>query len=211
MQVDHQQVAPGDTARPAGVLDIVRTKRGSADLAGVRVLDLACRTGAFAAAFHEAGADATGVEGRQENLDMAYPGPRYIHDDVRNLNPVSHGSHDVVLCLGILYHLDAADAVALLRAMWSVTHFATQTGIAVIDTHLGAPLDAVAVDGHTFHGNWYGEPPGLWSSIGNPRSFWFTDDSLDDAARLAGWTTVERHAGIRWQGEPAGRTWRVLS
>lgn len=211
MLIDHQQQAPGDAERPAGVLDIVRTKRGSADLTGVRVLDLACRTGAFAAAFHEQGAEATGIEGRQENLDMAYEGPRYIHDDVRNLNVVSHGAYDVVLCLGILYHLDADDAIALLRAMWSVTHLTSQSGIAVIDTHVGASHDRVEVDGQTFAGQWYGEPPGLWSSIGNPRSWWFTPDALDDACRAAGWTTVERHPGIRWSGEPAGREWRVLS
>lgn len=204
MQVDHQQVAPGDTERPAGVLDIVTDRLGP--IAGLSVLDLACRTGAFAAAFAAAGADVLGIEGRQENLDMAYPGPRYRLGDVRDLDPEVHGTFDVTLCLGILYHLDADDAVKLLRRMRDVT-----IGIAVIDTHVGAPLDAVDVHGHTFHGNWYGEPPGLWSSIGNPRSFWFTDDSLDDAARLAGWTTVERHPGIRWAGEPAGRTWRVLS
>lgn len=205
MLIDHQQAAPGDTERPAGVLDIVRTKRGSADLTGVRVLDLACRAGAFAAAFHEAGADVVGVEGRQENLDMAHPGPRYLLGDVRDLDPEVHGQFDVTLCLGILYHLDADDAVRLLRAMRAATH-----GIAVIDTHIGAPVDEVEVDGQTFAGQWYGEPPGLWSSIGNPRSWWFTDDALDDAARLAGWD-VEHHPGIRWVGEPAGRTWRVLS
>lgn len=207
MLIDHQQAAPGDAERPTGVLDIVRTKRGSADLTGVRVLDLACRTGAFAAAFHEAGADVIGVEGRQENLDMAHPGPRYVPGDVRDLLGLIDGERfDVTLCLGILYHLDAIDAVRLLEDMRTATD-----GFAVIDTHVGAPVDEVEVEGQAFAGQWYGEPPGLWSSIGNPRSWWFTDDALDDAARLAGWTTVEYHPGVRWPGEPAGRTWRVLS
>lgn len=207
MLIDHQRAAPGDAERPAGVLDIVRTKRGSADLTGVRVLDLACRTGAFAAAFHEAGADAVGIEGRQENLDMAYPGPRYVPGDVREMLGLIGGERfDVTLCLGILYHLDAPDALRLLRDMRTATE-----GFAIVDTHIGAPVDEVEVKGQAFAGQWYGEPPGLWSSIGNPRSWWFTDDSLDDAARFAGWTTVERHPGIRWTGEPAGRTWRVLS
>lgn len=208
MLIDHQQQAPGDVERPPGVLDIVRPKRGSADLTGVRVLDLACRTGAFAAAFHEAGAETAGIEGRQENLDMAYPGPRYLLGDVRDtVSLVGDQQYDVVLCLGILYHLGAEDAVQLLRDM----HTVATGGIAVIDTHVGAPVDEVTVEGQPFAGQWYGEPPGLWSSIGNPRSWWFTPEALDDACRLAGWKTVERHPGIRWNGEPAGRVWRVLS
>lgn len=205
--IDHAQIAPGDAERVAGVMDIVSSR---INLDGLKVLDLACRSGAFASAFAGAGADVLGIEGRPANLDMAYPGPRYILGDVRDLDrhvsEVFDGPVDVTLCLGILYHLGAEDAVALLRGMRDVT-----SGFAVIDTHIGAPAAEVAVDGHSFNGQWYGEPPGMWSALGNPQSFWFTPDSLDDAVRLAGWTQIEHHPGIRWPGEPGGRHWLVIS
>lgn len=203
-RVDEQRTAPGDPERTAGVLDIVSSR---IELGGLKVLDLACRTGAFSTAFAAAGADVLGIEGRPENLAMAGAGPRYVLGDVRDLDPDVHGKHDVTLCLGILYHLDADDAVKLLRAMRAVT-----TGFAVVDTHIGSPLDTTTVEGHNFDGHWYGEPAGgWWSSIGNPRSWWFTPESLDDAVRVAGWPEIEHHPGIRWPGEPAGRHWLVIS
>lgn len=207
--VDEQLHAPGDPERTVGILDIIRGRR---PLEGLRVLDLACRTGAFTHALARAGADAYGLEGRAENLALAGERPengaQYMLGDVRDLAPEAHGTFDVVLCLGILYHLDADDAVRLLRAMRAVA----PDGFAIIDTHIGGPRTSVVVDDTVLRGSWYGEPPtGWWSSIGNPRSFWFTPDSLDDAVRLAGWTTIEHHPGIRWPGEPAGRHWLVIS
>jgi SAM-dependent methyltransferase len=197
-------VAPGDAERVAGVLDLIRARTA---LPGLRVLDLACRTGAFSTALAEAGAVVLGIEGRRENLDRIPPSTgRYVLGDVRDLSAARHGTHDVALCLGILYHLDAADAIRLLRAMREVTR-----GFAIIDTHVGAPLDAVTVEGRTFHGHWYGEPAGLWSAIGNPASWWFTPESLDDAVDLAGWSTIEHIPRIEWPGEPQGRHWVVIS
>lgn len=197
-------VAPGDPERVAGVLGLIRARTV---LPGLRVLDLACRTGAFSTALAEAGAAVLGIEGRRENYDRIPPSAaRYVLGDVRELSADQHGTFDVTLCLGILYHLDAADAVRLLRAMREVTG-----KFAVIDTHVGAPLETVTVDGATFRGHSYGEPPGLWSSIGNPASWWFTPQSLDEAVRLAGWTGVEHVPRVEWPGEPAGRHWLVIS
>lgn len=185
---------------------MVRQRR---DPAGLRVLDLACRTGAFSTAFSQTGAAVLGIEGRRENYDRILPthNAEFVLGDVRDLDPEVHGVFDVTLCLGILYHLDAEDAVKLLRAMRAVT-----TGFAVIDTHVAtAPSFEVAVEGHRFVGQVYPEPPGLWSAIGNPKSFWFTPESLDAAVSLAGWSEIEHHPGIRWPGEPAGRKWLVIS
>lgn len=196
-------VAPGDPERVAGVLDLIRARTA---LPGLRVLDLACRTGAFSTALAEAGADVLGIEGRRENLDRIPPSSaRYVLGDVRDLD-LNLGTYDVTLCLGILYHLDAADAIRLLRAMREVTK-----GFAIIDTHIGTPTDTVTVEGRRYHGHWYGEPPGLWSAIGNPASWWFTPGSLDDAVTAAGWTTIEHVPRVEWPGEPAGRHWLVIS
>jgi SAM-dependent methyltransferase len=198
-------VAPGEPERVAGVLELIRAR---ADIPGLRVLDLACRTGAFSTALANAGAEVLGIEGRPENFNRipSSSGARFELGDVRDLSVARHGTHDVTLCLGILYHLDAEDALRLLAAMRQVT-----TGFAIIDTHVGVPATIVEVAGREYLGHWYGEPPGLWSSIGNPRSFWFTPESLDAAVYAAGWATIEHLPGVRHPAEPAGRHWLVVS
>lgn len=206
-RIDERLDAPGDPERTAGVLRIIAERRPNEQL---RVLDLACRTGAFTWALADAGHEAFGLEGRADNLTFAAERPengaQYMLGDVRDLSAETHGTFDVTLCLGILYHLGDTDAIGLLRAMRAVT-----SDFAVIDTHVGAPVDSTDIEGQVFQGQWYGEPPGWWSSIGNQRSWWFTAESLDDAVRLAGWEHIEHHPGIRWPGEPAGRHWLVIS
>ncbi len=207
MNIDRQQVAPGDVERTAWVLDLVRSK---VELRGLRTLDLACRTGAFSTAFANAGAQVLGIEGRQENLDLAPESSAgYLLGDVRKLNLHVHGIFDVTLCLGILYHLDAADVVQLLRSMRSCT-----TNFAIIDTHVAPPEanNLVTVEGSEFYGSLYAEPEGWWSSINNPHSWWFTIKSLHMAIRLAGWSNVEDLEGPPcWPSELTGRQWLVIS
>lgn len=207
--ISYEFHAPGDPERTAGVLGIVRERVKSLD--GLRVLDLACRTGAFSRALAEAGAEVLGIEGKSANFDRipATPNAQYVLDDVRNLSAEKYGHFDITLCLGILYHLEAQDAVNLLRAIREVTR-----KYAVIDTHVGPATAAVAVDGgtQTYAGHMYNEgEDGPWSALGNQFSFWFTPESLKQACRYAGWAEVEELPGIRWPGEPQGRYWLVLS
>jgi hypothetical protein len=193
-----------DAHRLARVLDAIQART---ELPGLRVLDLACRTGFFATALATAGADVLGIEGRPENLDQTEPSAaRYEQADVRTLSAARHGVHDVTLCLGILYHLAAEDAVGLLAAMREVTE-----SFAVIDTHIGAPQETALVGGIPYAGNWYHEPDGPWSSIGNSRSFWFAPEAFVTAARLTGWSTVEAIPGAAWPGEADDRRWWVIS
>src|SRR5262249_18360193 len=84
-------------------------------LHNLRVLDLACLEGLFGIEFALHGAQVLAIEGREANLAKA----RFAKDtldlsrlelvsgDVRQLDRGEHGTFDVVLCLGILYHLDA--------------------------------------------------------------------------------------------------------
>jgi hypothetical protein len=60
--------------------------------------------------------------------------------DVRNLNPDTHGYFDVVLCAGILYHLDAPDAIDFLQKVSAVC-----VRTAIVDTHISLQ-DEVSVD-----------------------------------------------------------------
>jgi 2-polyprenyl-3-methyl-5-hydroxy-6-metoxy-1,4-benzoquinol methylase len=80
----------------------------------LRVLDLACLEGHYSIEFALHGANVLAIEGREGNLAKA----RFVKealslnnlelalDDVRKLDQDRHGVFDVVLCLGILYHLD---------------------------------------------------------------------------------------------------------
>jgi hypothetical protein len=127
--------------------------------------------------------------------------------DVRDLSATRHGTFDVTLCLGILYHLDAADALRLLAAMREVTK-----RFAVVDTHIGDSDVTVTVDGRDYHGWWFTESLSHpWSAIDNPASWWFTAESLVAACHATGWTEVTQVPGQGWAGETPDRCWLVIS
>lgn len=85
-------------------------------LAGRRVLDLGCNAGYWSLCAHDSGADFTlGIDGRQSNIDQAN-----LVFEVRGVDPGRYqflcanvfdalrepiGSFDIVLCLGLLYHV----------------------------------------------------------------------------------------------------------
>ena len=114
------------SAEPAG--DEVKLRRvtqlaldvcgGSLD--GVRVLDLACLEGMYALELARRGAAVMAIEGREANIEKARFAARTLSidvdfqlGDVRDLSREQHGEFDVVLALGILYHLDAPDLFSL--------------------------------------------------------------------------------------------------
>nr|WP_245215622.1 methyltransferase domain-containing protein [Pararoseomonas baculiformis] len=98
---------------------------------------------------------------------------------------------DVVLAVGVLYHLPLSDQLALLRR--------SAGRPLVIDTELYdstcIPADrawrfrpAPAVDG--YEGALCRETGQAWSSAADPEGFWFTEDSLLHAFRDAGRSEV---------------------
>ena len=196
-----------DWQRLARVIDLIQART---KINRLNILDLACRTGIFTGELAARGANVLGIEGRQENLDqtMYMLGATYMLDDVRNLSVERHGRHDVTLCLGILYHLEANQALWLLQAMRDVTR-----RFAIIDTHVAVGLqDSIIIGGDRYEGVRYEEPePGLWSSIGNTWSWWFTEPDLTKLILRAGWTVVERVPGPGWDGEALDRRWLVIS
>lgn len=233
-----------DALRIKRVMDLI----AHAGLArpGVRVLDLAARTGAFSIALTVAGARVTAIEGRLANVrhwPATYEGKpvEVIIRDVRELGqplPIDppeyrarmvsdppRAQFDVVLCLGILYHLEPDDGRRLIQDMCDRT---APGGIAIIDTHVG--------------GHWQPEPGGPddpWGAIGNERSWWFDIDELarellgldEDAALLSPivdpdmvmahppsivgrpnpfrYARVDGIAGRAYPDEPASRAWLV--
>jgi len=173
-------------------------------LDSLRVLDLACLEGLYAVEFARHGAKVVGIEGREANLAkarfakevLALENLEFVQDDVRNLSKAKYGQFDVVLCLGILYHLDAPDVLAFLEQMADVCR-----DFALIDTHVSlVPEKSFLHRGRKYWGRAYqehaaGSPPQertgrLWASLDNPESFWLTRPSLYNALSHAGFTTV---------------------
>ena len=171
-------------------------------LAQLRVLDLACLEGLYGVEFARHGAEVVGIEGREANLEKA----RFAKDalgldrftlelnDVRNLAAAKHGRFDVVLCLGILYHLDAPDVFSFIERMAEVC-----TCVTIIDTQVAVKLNrTVTHGGAQYRGYSYVEPGAdeaervslKWAAMGNPRSFWFSRPSLFNALTRAGFSSV---------------------
>jgi hypothetical protein len=166
-----------------------------------RVLDLASLEGHFSAELATRGANVVGIEGRSNNLKSArelfsFPNLEFVQDDVRNLSREKYGTFDIVLCLGILYHLDAPDCFRLLESIAEVCD-----GLAIIDTHTGLTRhETVTYKGREYRGFYFTEfeseptpeqeEESVWSSIKNLRSFWLSKPSLINAIIEAGFTSV---------------------
>jgi SAM-dependent methyltransferase len=181
----------------------------AADAAGqpldaLRVLDLACLEGHFGIEFARHGSRVVAIEGREANLAktrfardvLALDNLEVVLDDVRNFGVEKHGSFDVVLCLGILYHLDTPDVMEFAEAIARAC-----TRVTIIDTHISLTGET-AYDwrGRTYRGTYAQEHDAnasvgdkrasVWRSIDNCKSFLFTRPSLCNLLRQVGFTSV---------------------
>src|SRR5262249_7766294 len=124
-----------------------------------------------------------------DNLELAL-------GDVRNVSRSTHGSFDVVLCLGILYHLDVPDVMEFLTRIFDLC-----TRVAIIDTHISlTDRDSCDWNGATYWGVFKQEhksgtsseekQTAVWQSLDNERSFLFTAPSLCNLLKHVGFTSV---------------------
>jgi SAM-dependent methyltransferase len=171
----------------------------------LRILDLGCGEGVYAIEAALAGAQVTALDARTERMSEGaavaarhgLTNVRFQQEDVRNVSRATHGEFDVVLLLGLLYHLDAPAPV--LRTLHGLC-----AGLLVVDTLVAPDADA-ELDG--YRGRWHREhgdddPPEarrsrVLKSIDNAMSFRLTRESLVRALRDVGFTTVlECHAPL---------------
>jgi SAM-dependent methyltransferase len=175
---------------------IIQTVVDHAPEHNLTVLDLACLAGGYSLELASHGYQVTGIEGRSESHEKAergrresgYENVRFFRDDVRNLSRNKYGEYDIVLCLGILYHLEAEDALKLIDNVYSVCR-----RFAIFDTHFSfTPDEKVIYRGQTYAGHSSREHDlsHPWSSIGNQFSFFFTRPSLYNALEAAGFSSV---------------------
>jgi len=195
----------------------------------LRIADLGCNEGLYACEFALRGAAVVGIEGRQANIEKArfardalgLERLELLQEDVRELSRERHGGFDVVVCWGLLYHLDTPDVFRFVERMREVCD-----GVAVIDTQISlgdedlrafdeemfwaspsalGPLEVRAYKGREYSGRSVLEhAPGAtaeqrlsasWASLDNPNSFWFTRPSLANLLVDAGFASVlEAHA-----------------
>jgi hypothetical protein len=119
-----------------------------------------------------------------------------VQGDVRDLSREKNGAFDVVLCIGILYHLDAPDVFEFVERIAEVC-----TRVAIFDTHISTTGDVRAeYDGASYAGEKYVEhaPEAtdddrlkkVWASLSDPESFWLTRPSLYNLLAKVGFTFV---------------------
>jgi 2-polyprenyl-3-methyl-5-hydroxy-6-metoxy-1,4-benzoquinol methylase len=201
--------AQGSATKLGRVVQIISDIVGDRPFGELRMLDLACNEGLYALEFASRGARVVAVDGRDDHLAKARFAQRalgietleFVHDDVRNLSRERLGTFDVVLCAGILYHLDAPDVFEFVRAVAGMTK-----GFAIIDTHVSPyGADVVEHDGASYHGMFAAEhapdssaedrlAAGL-QSLENQRAFHLTKPSLLNLLVSCGFSSVlECHA-----------------
>lgn len=206
----------GDDTRMRAIKDCLRSfsaYRGG--LSGLRSLDLGCLEGGLSFEMAREGANAFGVEGREQNVAKCefvralfqLPNLDFAHLDVKDLDPGAHGVFDIVLCCGLLYHLD--DPVGFLEQLESLTHDET---ILFLDTHVSpddsqlehcfqrenlGPIETIERKGQSYEGRWFREfstdeerESSRWTAVSNPTSFWLSEKSLVEAVYRSGFNRI---------------------
>jgi protein-L-isoaspartate O-methyltransferase len=173
-------------------------------LENARVLDLAAHEGLFGIEFARRGAEVVAVEIREEHVEKAKFARDVLglsemevrRDDVRNVSPYTDGQFDLVLCLGILYHLDAGSTFDLITRLAQLCR-----RVAIIDTIVSLqPCESFVHDGFTYWGRsvWEHDPAATpdervrahGASFDNRESVWFTKPSLFNLLRRSWFTSV---------------------
>ena len=195
-------VAGGNEARVRRVLQLV-SDCARTPIAELRILDLGAFEGLFAVELARHGASVVAIEGREASLEKMRLAKDALDldrlelrlEDVRDLDLQRTGSFDVVLCLGLLYHLDTPDVFVLLERIRDVCR-----GFAIIETRIAvSPAERREYRGRSYWGLRAAEPKAdtplysrdaLWASIGNPYSFHLSRMSLCNALADCGFSSV---------------------
>jgi SAM-dependent methyltransferase len=174
-------------------------------LSQARVLDLACLEGHYGIEFALHGAEVMAIEIREANIEKARFAQRelglterltLVQDDVRNISVEKYGQFDVIICAGLIYHLDVPDVFHTMERMAQMC-----TRLTIIESQMSmVDHDCVEYRGQAYWGLWYQEHrpeasdeekrADVWASIDNVRSFWFTPASMCNLAAQVGFTSM---------------------
>jgi hypothetical protein len=147
-----------------------------------KVIDLGAGHGKFARRASDMGWRTTAVDARTERFPDD-PRVEWRHEDVR-VADVS--GYDLILCLGLFYHLTVDDQLDLLGRCAGTP--------LVIDTHLDVGSGEFKLTKRRtvrgYSGRFYAEPNRLTSAWGNSESFWPTPESFHAMLRQHGYGVV---------------------
>ena len=197
------------SAQPTG--DEVKLRRvtqlaldvSGGSLQGARVLDLACLEGMYALELARRGAEVVAIEGREANIEKSLFAARTLGvdvdfhlGDVRDLSLERHGEFDLVLALGILYHLDAPDLFSFVARIADVCRHAliVDTGVGRAGTeelrHDGTAYRGVRLVEHAPESTEADRLQAVWSSLDNLTAVALTRPSLERLLARQGFTSV---------------------
>jgi SAM-dependent methyltransferase len=170
----------------------------------LRILDLACGEGVYAIEAALRGAEVRALDARPERMNEGAKAAERLglknlcfeQTDIRRVDLGSHGSVDVVLFLGILYHLDQRDVFSVLKNVYEMCD-----QFMVIDTHIALQGQVkVEHDGQSYEGEHVREHGDddtddvrrsrLLASLDNQFSLWFTKESLFRLLHDVGFTSI---------------------
>jgi hypothetical protein len=173
-------------------------------LSECKVLDLGSLDGQFSIEFAQQGAQTVGIEIRDANIKKAIfckdvlglKNLEFRQGDARDISAATHGTFDIIICSGLLYHLTASDSISLISKMFDMS-----TKLVVIDTHIALePKNPYFKNKSEYFGVSYNEhgktdaqnlkANRLWASWDNHESFWFTRPSLVNILNKTGFSSV---------------------
>lgn len=156
---------------------------------GKTMLDLGCGPCVFARRGVKARYLVTAVDGRTDRVpdDLDTAVIAFVHEDVRDYPA---GNYDVVTVLGLLYHLELDDQIALLKKYnYSTVILDTQVHFPQAVTEHAGPWAQNIVERDGYEGVQFPEGDNPMASIGNPASFWHTEPSLLRMIEAAGFSS----------------------
>jgi 2-polyprenyl-3-methyl-5-hydroxy-6-metoxy-1,4-benzoquinol methylase len=200
------------------ILNIINHELSGA-FQGKRILDVGCLEGYFSTECALQGASVVGVDGKTINIRkcefvrsvLGIPNLTFVKDDAIKLTRQKYGSFDVVLALGLLYHLN--DPFKFLANMANLCD-----RFILIDTHIAltdnpksigngwkpdlSPLQQFKVGNKSYTGRMYREfapetnqlskDLSPTASLRNDLSIWLTEDSLISLLRDVGFGQISK-------------------
>lgn len=202
--------APNDGARRTNTVRWL-LDNGALPTSGKKLADLGAGPCVFAKIARDRGYDVLAVDGRTERLpdDSELQGIRFMQADVRDFDPAGF---DLIFILGLLYHFDIDDQLALLRNCAGGPKVLVDTQVHVpeliaLRTREGWEERIVRRDG--YEGVEFPEGDNPMASIGNPKSFWHTEESLLKLFSDSGFGRITKISPI-FQSKYGGRRFYIL-
>lgn len=185
--------------RYAVLIRLLKNRKG-------RLLDLGSGHGNWAERAHKRGWEVTAVDARTERWS-GKPGIKWIQSDVREFQ-ILPNEYDLIFCLGLLYHLELPDQMALLT---KCNH--TET---IVETFVGEPRESVGKYKGHLHQEFPEDMPEeerakhLLSAWKNTYSFWPTEESLAAMLLDCGFKTAEKLQEQQVQDSKLRVTYRAV-